>query len=73
MSKDLEQKTGLKRKNIRIPLLLSLYTSVMNGQSISLFIEYPWEKRIKQRERVTGQRVIYFFQPINDNDLGMNQ
>jgi hypothetical protein len=47
---------------------------VGHERSISLlFIEYPWERRIKQRERVTGQRVIYSSPPINDNDLHMDQ
>jgi hypothetical protein len=36
-------------------------------------IEYPWERRIKQREKVTGQRVIYSSRPINDNDLHLDQ
>lgn len=55
------------------PLLLFQYTSDVNGHVNILLIEYPWEKNGRERERVTGQRVISSSPPINDNDLDIDQ
>jgi hypothetical protein len=81
--KKISTKTGFKRKklfftwrekkNPPIPLLLFRCTSVVNGQTISCSLNILAKKKKTKRERVTGQTVIYSFQPINDNDLHVNQ